>query len=126
MQTKVRGRFALLVLAACAFSAPLVYGEVIDKDKQKKDKEKEKPTGRDHDETGLLNMTWYQSVQQVVDYAKANYVPAMVLIYRDGNADDLRRIKNVESWPSVIEISHTQMAAVKISDQSDEAKTLID
>ncbi|MCW8133677.1 MAG: hypothetical protein KIS92_25250, partial [Planctomycetota bacterium] len=105
----------LFALLAVGVLAPAVVAAEKDKPKQ----------GRADDETGALHVTWYPSVAAAVDVAKANYVPVMVLIFREGNKDDLRRVENVEGWPTIIQASHEQMAATKLSDQNEEAKAIV-
>ncbi|MBI3828196.1 MAG: hypothetical protein HY291_01680 [Planctomycetes bacterium] len=126
MRTHLIGRWTLFALLLAMLGGQAAFGEVMDKNKDKKDKDKDKPKGRDADETGQLHVTWYPSAADAVAFAKANYVPALVLIYREDNADDVRKVNNIEGWPSVIEASHGQMAATKITAASDEAKPLIE
>lgn len=119
MRTNTRWRLVAPAILAYAICAPVFAG-------QQKDKDKEKPQGRDADETGALSVTWYPSAADAIAFGKANYVPAMVLIYRDDNTDDVRRVKNIEGWPTIIENSHGKMACSKVTAASDEAKPLID
>lgn len=70
-------------------------------------------------------MKWYPSLAEAIAKAKTSYVPVMAVIVREGNVDDQKRIKNIESWPQVAEASENAMAAAQTPSQSPDAQQII-
>ncbi|MBI3828536.1 MAG: hypothetical protein HY291_03410 [Planctomycetes bacterium] len=78
-----------------------------------------------NDPTDDKGMKWYPSLAEAINKAKTSYVPVMAVIVREGNVDDQKRIKNIESWPQVSEASENAMAAAQTPSQSPEAQQIV-
>lgn len=85
----------------------------------------DKLKGRAADETGLLSIKWMGSLAESIAFAKENFVPAMFIIYREDDAADMRKVKVIEGWPTLIASSHGHMAAYKAPVVNEDARALI-
>lgn len=86
----------------------------------------EKPKGRSSDETGLMSIKWMGSLNESIAFARENFVPAMFIIYREDDAADMRKVKVIEGWPTLIASSHGHMAAYKAPVTNEDARALIE
>lgn len=83
-----------------------------------------KGRANNNDDPDAGRLKWHATAADAVTAARRNLLPVMAVVVREGNPDDQKRIKSIESWPQVVDASENLMAAVQVPSGSPEGREL--
>ncbi|MCY3022100.1 MAG: hypothetical protein NTW87_24070, partial [Planctomycetota bacterium] len=69
-------------------------------------------------------LDWHESLDDALDWAKQNKKPAMLVIFRPGNQNDVKQVAKLGTWPALVDACDEHFAAAKLSPRVPAAKAI--